>query len=42
MRHHAPAPIADLAAAAGLRTTGQGDLPLLHYVQAVRPDRDAA
>jgi len=42
MRRHAPAPVADLAAAAGFRITGQGDLPLLHYVQAVRPDGGAA
>jgi ubiquinone/menaquinone biosynthesis C-methylase UbiE len=42
MRHHDPAPIAKLAAAAGFRVAGQGDLPLLRYVQAVRPDGDAA
>ncbi|HEU5416514.1 MAG TPA: methyltransferase domain-containing protein [Streptosporangiaceae bacterium] len=38
LRHHDPAPIADLAAAAGFDITGHGDLPLLRYVQAVRPD----
>ena len=38
MRHNAPALIGDLAAAAGFRVEGYGDLPLLRYFRAVRPD----
>lgn len=37
MRHSNPALIEDLAAAAGFRVEERGDLPLLHYVCAVRP-----
>lgn len=37
MRHGNPALIEGLAAAAGFRVEERGDLPLLHYIQAVRP-----
>jgi ubiquinone/menaquinone biosynthesis C-methylase UbiE len=33
-------PLEDLAAAAGYRVESRGDLPLLHYVSAVRPEGD--
>lgn len=36
MQHHHVEPLDDLIAAAGFRVEAQGDLPLLHYVRAVR------
>jgi ubiquinone/menaquinone biosynthesis C-methylase UbiE len=42
MRHSAPALIGDLAAATGFRVGKYGDLPLLRYFQAVRPDDEGA
>jgi ubiquinone/menaquinone biosynthesis C-methylase UbiE len=36
-RHGSAVPLEDLAAAAGFRVEGRGDLPLLGYVRAVRP-----
>ena len=42
MRHSDPAPIGDLAAAAGFRVAKYGDLPLLRYFQAVRPQGEGA
>jgi ubiquinone/menaquinone biosynthesis C-methylase UbiE len=41
MRESNPAQLEELAAAAGFRVTAQGDLPLLHYIQAVRPGAGA-
>ena len=37
MRHADATPLSDLAEAAGFRVETTGDLPLLHYVRAVRP-----
>lgn len=37
----ATGPLEDLAAAAGYQAGSSGDLPLLHYVTAVRPEPDA-
>jgi hypothetical protein len=34
-------PLEDLATAAGYRVTASGDLPLLHYAVAVRPEDQA-
>lgn len=42
MRHNDPALIADLAAAAGFGVEKYGDLPLLRYFQAARPDGEGA
>lgn len=38
MRHGTTAQLDELATAAGLRVEARGDLPLLRYVRAVRPD----
>jgi ubiquinone/menaquinone biosynthesis C-methylase UbiE len=37
----AAGPLEDLAATAGYRVESSGELPLLHYVQAIRPDGEA-
>jgi hypothetical protein len=37
-RHGDAVPLEDLAAAAGFRIEDRGDLPLLRYIRAVRPD----
>jgi hypothetical protein len=37
-RHGGAVPLGDLARAAGFRLEDHGDLPLLRYVRAVRPD----
>ncbi|MGI8448165.1 MAG: class I SAM-dependent methyltransferase [Streptosporangiaceae bacterium] len=42
MRHNDPDLIAELAEAAGFRVEGRGDLPMLRYFQAVRPDGETA
>lgn len=42
MRHRDPALIGDLAAAAGFHVERYGDLPLLRYFQAVRPEGEGA
>ena len=42
MRHSQPGRIEDVAAAAGFRVEARGDLPLLRYVKAVRPEGDGA
>jgi hypothetical protein len=42
MRHSDPALIGDLAGAAGFRVERYGDLPLLRYFQAVRPEGEGA
>jgi ubiquinone/menaquinone biosynthesis C-methylase UbiE len=42
MRHNDPSLIGDLATAAGFRVEASGDLPLLRYFQAVRPEDEEA
>jgi ubiquinone/menaquinone biosynthesis C-methylase UbiE len=38
VRHGTPGKIGEMAAAAGFKAVGSGDLPLLQYLEAVRPD----
>jgi hypothetical protein len=38
MRHGSAIPLDELATAAGFRVEAGGDMPLLRYIQAVRPD----
>ena len=37
-RHGSAVPLEELAAAAGFRIEARGDLPLLRYIRAIRPD----
>ena len=41
-RHGTAVPLDELAAAAGFRIEARGDLPMLRYIRAVRPDTTAA
>jgi SAM-dependent methyltransferase len=41
-RHGAAVPLDELATTAGFRIQARGDLPLLRYIRAVRPDTTAA
>ena len=41
-RHGTAVPLDELAAAAGFRIKARGDLPMLRYIRAVRPDTTAA